>query len=163
MPMLEMSDGMQVFYDDFGEGVPLVFTSSGNATHAMWGEQVAALAPRFRTLTYDWRGTGRSERARSGYTTKRATEDLATLISEVIGEAAIVVGHGMGGHIALRAAHEHPELVSGLVVVSSGPWYCGDKDGQQGGMPMELLEGTTSGADAAYPDMLANMTDSYLF
>lgn len=69
----------------------------------------------------------------------------------------------MGGHIALRVAHEHPELVSGLVVVSSGPWYYGEREGVAGGMPLELLEGTTSGAPDAYPDMLAQMTDSYLF
>lgn len=36
MPVHEMSDGMQIFYDEVGEGTPLIFTSSGNATHAMW-------------------------------------------------------------------------------------------------------------------------------
>lgn len=163
MPLHTTPDGVSLYYEDFGEGTPLVFTSSGNATHAMWEEQVAVLAKSHRTVTYDWRGTGRSDRPRGGYTAEAAAADLASLISEVVGEPAIVVGHGMGGHIAILVAAHRPELVSGLAIASSGPWYAGERGGVSGGMSMEFIEGSVSGTGMSYPDVLAKMTDSFLF
>lgn len=163
MPLHEMSDGTSIYYEDFGEGTPVIFTSSGNATHAMWDAQVADLATTHRTVTYDWRGTGKSDKPRAGYTAEHAVSDLVTLVSEVIQRPAVAVGHGMGGHIALLAAKEHPSLISGLGIASSGPWYCGERDGIAGGMSMEFINSTSSSDSAAYPDLLANMTDTYLF
>lgn len=163
MPMYAMPDGTNIYYEDFGTGTPVVFVSSGNATHAMWDAQVAELALEFRTVTFDWRGTGRSDRPRTGYTAAHVVSDVVTLIAEVIGAPAVVVGHGMGGHIAILAAQQHPEWVAGLGVASSGPWYCGERDGVAGGMSLEFINGSSSGAGGAYPDLLAAMTDTYLF
>ena len=163
MPTFIASDETSIYYEDFGEGTPIVFICSGNATHSMWEEQVAGLAPKHRTITFDWRGTGLSGRPRSGYTAERAAEDLAELLAQVVAAPAVLVGHGMGGHLAILVAAKHPELVSGLAVASSGPWYAGERDGLVGGMSMEFIEGSVSGTGLTYPDVMAKMTDTYLF
>lgn len=163
MPTKIMPDGTGLYYEDFGTGVPIVFVPSGNATHAMWEEQVVALAPGHRVITIDWRGTGKSDRPRDGYTAEQVVDDVASLVRDIVGGPAIFVGHGMGGHIALLAAHRYPELVSGIGVASSGPWYCGDRDGKQGGMSQEFVESSASGTGLSYTDVLANMTDTLLF
>jgi non-heme chloroperoxidase len=163
MPTLQATDGTSVYYEDFGEGCPILFICSGNATHAMWEEQVSVLAESYRTLTFDWRGTGRSDRPRSGYTLEAVVSDVSELISTVLQRPAIVVGHGMGGHVAIRTAYEHPDLVAGLVVVDSGPWYAGERDGIEGGMSRDFVASTGTGSQQSYIDVLTDMTDRLLF
>lgn len=68
MPYCDVADDVALYYEDFGAGSPVVFTNAGNLTHKMWMGQVAALAPAFRTITYDIRGTGFSAKPRLGYT-----------------------------------------------------------------------------------------------
>jgi pimeloyl-ACP methyl ester carboxylesterase len=80
MPCCDLTDGAALYYEDFGAGAPVVFTNAGNTTHKMWMGQVAALAPTFRTITYDIRGTGASAKPRSGYDAETAATDLCALI-----------------------------------------------------------------------------------
>ena len=70
MPLCEVARGVELYYEDFGEGPPIVFTSAGNLTHKIWMGQVAGLAPDIRTITYDIRGTGLSTKPRAGYSAR---------------------------------------------------------------------------------------------
>lgn len=40
MPFCDVADNIELYFEDFGDGTPIVFTSSGNSTHGMWGSQV---------------------------------------------------------------------------------------------------------------------------
>ncbi len=71
MPLAEISPGMRLYYEDFGDGDPVVFICGGHLTHKVWESQVAALAGEFRTVTFDWRGTGSP--------TSRAADTRSTL------------------------------------------------------------------------------------
>lgn len=163
MPELITDDGVAIYYQDFGDGVPIVFTCAGNATHAMWSEQVASLAREYRTIAWDWRGTGKSDIPRSGFTAEIAARDLCQLIERVLGAPAIVVGHGMGSHLALLAADDRPDLVRGLCLSDGGPWYSGDRDGVPGGMSDEFLSSFDAVAGASYADALMHMIDEHVF
>ncbi len=80
MPFLEVEPNTELYYEAFGDsGRPIIFTSSGNASHAMWQGQAAHFAPAHRTVTYDWRGTGSSGKPSSGYTGAQAAADLVAL------------------------------------------------------------------------------------
>jgi pimeloyl-ACP methyl ester carboxylesterase len=101
MPLCEATDGVHLYYEDFGDGQALIFTPAGVQTHKMWEGQAAGLSDRFRTITYDWRGTGASDKPRTGYTGEAAAADLAALV-ETLGTApAVLVGHGIGSHVTL--------------------------------------------------------------
>ena len=82
MNHVPVGDGVRLYVEDFGEGSPIVFICGGNLTHRSWDSQVAALAGRFRTIAFDWRGTGASDKPRGGYTVDIAARDLQTLIEE---------------------------------------------------------------------------------
>lgn len=140
MPYCSGADGVKLYYEDFGDGPAMVFTNAGLQTHKQWEGQVASLADEFRTITYDWRGTGQSDKPRSGYTAERAAADLCALV-ETLGVApAILVGHGIGTHVTFMAATSRPDLVRGMVLASGGPWFCGERDGVAGGLSNEFLD-----------------------
>src|SRR3984893_14624991 len=134
-----VGDGVRIYYEDFGDGPAIVFTSCGVQTHKMWENQVAGLADRFRVITYDWRGTGASDKPRSGYTADNAASDLIALVEMLKIAPPTLVGHGIGAQITLIAATARPDIVSKMVLVSAGPWVVGDRDGI-GGMSQEFID-----------------------
>lgn len=163
MPFLEVEPNTELYYEAFGDsGRPIIFTSSGNASHAMWQGQAAHFAPAHRTVTYDWRGTGSSGKPSSGYTGAQAAADLVALTRAVTTEPAVLVGHGMGAHVSLLATLEAPELVAGLVLADGGPWYTGTHDGIAGGMSEEFLS-VYDDASRSYPDILAEVVHEWMF
>jgi pimeloyl-ACP methyl ester carboxylesterase len=139
MPYCTVGDSVRLYYEDFGDGPAIVFTSCGVQTHKMWENQVAGLTDGFRVITYDWRGTGQSDKPRSGYFADTAAADLIALVEMLnLGRAALA-GHGIGAQLTLIAATTRPDLVSKMVLVSAGPWVTGDLDGV-GGMSREFMD-----------------------
>ncbi len=165
MPLCEVASGVRLYYEDFGEGPALVFTASGSLTHKMWGSQVAALAGEYRTVAYDWRGTGGSDKPRSGYTAESATADLCALIERLGLAPAVLVSHGIGMHPTVLAATSRPDLVAGLVLVSSAPWFGGERDGVPGGLSQEFLDflARSNGPAMTYAQFIAELSARLLF
>lgn len=104
------------------EGVPLLFVHGfGNEAH-VWDDLAPAVAPYYRTLAVDLRGHGDSDRdpeARYDYDAHVA--DLEALTEALGIERLVLVGHSLGGRIAMLFAGRHPERMAGLVVVDSAP------------------------------------------
>ena len=90
------NDGVALHYDTAGFGTPLVLVHGWNQTAALFERQVAGLSDRFRVVTFDLRGHGESERPDHGYRMSRYAMDLRTVIDEVAGSPAHVLGHSMG-------------------------------------------------------------------
>jgi pimeloyl-ACP methyl ester carboxylesterase len=165
MPYSDVADGVSLYYEDFGDGAPVVFTNAGNTTHKMWMGQVASLVPNFRTVSYDIRGTGFSAKPRNGYSAETAAADLCALVERLNLGRATFVAHGIGTHIVLQSAEMQPDLVNGIVLVSGGPWFSGERDGVTGGLSAEFLEFLTSrtAAGTPYPAICEEMIQSWLF
>jgi pimeloyl-ACP methyl ester carboxylesterase len=165
MPYCDVADDVALYYEDFGAGSPVVFTNAGNLTHKMWMGQVAALAPAFRTITYDIRGTGFSAKPRLGYTAESAAAELCALMERLDLGPVTMAAHGIGTHIMLLAAAMRPDLVSAIVLVSGGPWFSGERDGVTAGLADEFLAFLASRAaeGASYADICEEMIQTWLF
>jgi len=99
-------------------GLPVVFVHSlaGNSTH--WSKQLEHLRRTRRAVALDLRGHGRSERPKNGdYTIAGMAGDVAAAADTLGLGRLVLVGHSMGGGVALAYAGAHPDRVAGLVLV----------------------------------------------
>lgn len=163
MPLCEVSPGTRLYYEDFGSGTPIVFICGGQVTHRCWEGQVASLADEFRTITFDWRGTGGSDKPSSGYSADQVVNDVVALTSKLGLPPAVLVGHGLGAHIALMTAERHPEAVRGLFLAAAAPWLSGERDGIAGGLPAEFLRFVVSQQDVPYAQICHQLGEDWLF
>lgn len=94
----------------------------GNQSAHSWDLVSLALSGEFHVLALDQRGHGDSEWSRGAhYGIDEMMEDAAAFIAAAGLERPVVVGHSMGGMVALTLAHRQPETLTGLVVVDVGP------------------------------------------
>lgn len=112
-------DGEVLHVETAGSGDAVVFCHGLGGTHAVWYQQVARLAGRYRTVTWDARGFGRSTNRAGAGTVVTAARDLAAVLDAVGVERAHVVGQSMGGWTALGFALTHPARVRSLVLTNS--------------------------------------------
>lgn len=103
-----------------GDGpYPVVFLHGWACGIPYW-DQVRALLPgEFRSIAVDLRGFGRSPKVATGYTFYHHERDLLALVDELGLERFALVGHSLGGALALHFALAHAHLLSCLVVVDS--------------------------------------------
>ena len=106
-----------LWYDETGEGTPLVLLHEGVVDSRIWEPVVPLLAERHRVIRYDQRGFGRSPMPRGPYS---VVDDLVSVLDAAGVERAALAGASRGGNIALTAAVERPERVSALILLGSG-------------------------------------------
>ena len=106
----------ELWYDQSGEGSPVVLLHEGVVDSRIWEPVVPLLAERHRVIRYDQRGFGRSPMPDGPYS---VVDDLLTVLDAAGVDSAALVGCSRGGGIALTAAVERPARVSALVLVGS--------------------------------------------
>src|ERR1700681_1293590 len=120
-------NGIQLAYQIFGEGSPLVLLHGGFGSVEMYGPNVELLAAGHRVIGVDLQSHGRSPAADRPMRFETMADDIAALIKELKLERAAIMGFSLGGAVALRTAVQHPELVERLVLVSTvfkrSGWY----------------------------------------
>jgi pimeloyl-ACP methyl ester carboxylesterase len=116
------ANGVRLRVASYGDGPPLLMLHGLFMDHRTWDDAGTLLAPDFRILAPDFPGFGDSEKpptTRFAYDVNAFAEVVADLYAGLdIGRAA-VVGHALGGAVAITLAARHPELVSRLVLVDS--------------------------------------------
>jgi 3-oxoadipate enol-lactonase len=128
MPLVEVN-GAQVNIEDTGAPVgrpdapAVVFGHGLLFSGRMFDAQVDRLASRYRCVTIDWRGQGRSPAASGGYDMDTLSDDAAALIDELALGKVHYVGLSMGGFVGMRLAARRPEIIRSLCLLdtSSGP------------------------------------------
>ena len=103
-----------------GRGPTLVAIHGLTANHACWASIADALTPQFRLIAYDLRGRGGSDKPDTGYSLEVHGQDLAGLLDHFGLHRAVVMGHSLGAHIAVRFATRHPRQVSRLILFDGG-------------------------------------------
>lgn len=102
-------------------GLTTIVLCHGGSAHCHWWDKVAPqLAEYGRVVALDFRGHGRSEWA-SSYGLGAYVDDLTRFIERHLHERVVLVGHSMGGEIAMRVATDSPQLLGGLVIVDASP------------------------------------------
>lgn len=119
MPHVERQ-GVELYYECYGEGAPIVLVHPMATNHYLWTHQIFALARQHRVIAVDLRGHGRSSKPARGYAiAEMAADVLAVLDAEGVA-SAVLVGNSIGGMVALQTTLDAPARVRATVVVSSG-------------------------------------------
>ncbi|HEX7667160.1 MAG TPA: alpha/beta hydrolase, partial [Polyangiaceae bacterium] len=112
--------GARVRFVEIGEGPPVLMIHGYLANHAAWDHLLDSFGKRFRTIAPDLPGFGDSEKpspSRYAYNADAFAESLVDLVAALgLGRVA-VVGHDLGGSVALTMAARHPSIVQRLVLV----------------------------------------------
>jgi len=117
------ADGLQLAAAQWSsEGVPLVFVHGfGNDLH-VWDAICPVFAPHYRTLALSLRGHGDSDwDPEARYDHASMARDLECALDALGIDRLVLVGHSMGGRVAMRFAGDHAQRMAGLVIVDSGP------------------------------------------
>ncbi len=97
-------------------GPPLVILHGGAASWHYGAALIDLLVARWHVFAPDFRGHGKSGRVPGHYRLTDYAEDIAAFLAEVVGEPAVVIGHSLGGEVAVMVAAHYPVLVRAVVV-----------------------------------------------
>lgn len=120
MPFLSLPE-VTLHYEIDGAGPPLMLVAGTASDSASWGPLVAPLAARFTVIRPDNRSTGRTLPGDAPLSLDHWAEDALALLDHLGLGPAAVVGHSLGGLIALRMAAGAPERVARLGLMASAP------------------------------------------
>jgi pimeloyl-ACP methyl ester carboxylesterase len=113
-------DGVHVQYRVYGSGEPaLVFIHGWSCDSNYWREQLAAFERKYTLVTVDLAGHGGTDGNRTDWTIARFGQDVATALSAVPNQQVILVGHSMGGPVAIEAARLLKSRVIGIIGVDT--------------------------------------------
>jgi pimeloyl-ACP methyl ester carboxylesterase len=123
-----------IFIDDGGAGsVPVVFIHSLAGNTQQWSIQLGHVRTTRRAIALDLRGHGQSLSPANGdYAIDSMAQDVQTVIEQLGIERFILVGHSMGGSVAVAYAGAYPQRVAGLLLV--------DPSGDSTQMPVEEVQ-----------------------
>ena len=141
-------NGVNINYDIWGAGEPLVLIMGVGANMMGWYPQIPPLSRHFQVIALDNRGAGRSDRPEE-YSIPLFVEDTASLLKTLGIDSAHFFGYSMGGMIAQELALTHPEMVRSLILgattpcMSAWPPTATGMPGQVASMePAEIFEAT---------------------
>ncbi len=143
---LEVPNG-KLCYEVAGEGDWIVLVHDGNLHSVTWDEQFPVFSKNYRVVRYDRRGYGKSTYPEKPYSN---IEDLAEIFRQLNIERAILMGMSAGGGLAVDFALEHPDRVTGLVLVGavvSGYGYSDHMRTRGGNLSPEVFSDPAKMAD----------------
>lgn len=123
MPIFNRN-GTKLFYDDQGEGFPLLLLHGLTSNHQMFYKEIEFFKENFRVISLDSRGHGESDRPEQ-YTLSDHVEDTIALLDHLKLDSCHIIGVSMGSYIAQGVAIRIPQRVQKLVLVATKP--CGAK------------------------------------
>ncbi|HEY3462528.1 MAG TPA: alpha/beta hydrolase [Gaiellaceae bacterium] len=121
MPHADL-DGLRLYYERAGSGEPeLLFVPGWCCDHTAFQPQFDHFSRTHAVTAIDLRGVGRSDTPADGYSIPQLADDVAAFCAAVGIEKPVLVGHSLGGMIAVELGARYSELPSALVLVDPGP------------------------------------------
>jgi non-heme chloroperoxidase len=144
MPTITTKDGVEIYYKDWGQGRPIVFSHGWPLSADDWDNQMLFfLSQGYRVIAVDRRGHGRSSQVGDGHDMDHYAADLAAVTTHLDLKDAIHVGHSTGGGEVTRyvAQHGQPQgRVAKAVLISSVPPLMVKTDANPGGLPKAVFD-----------------------
>tara|TARA_B100000809_G_C15010898_1_gene484908 strand:+ start:81 stop:947 length:867 start_codon:yes stop_codon:yes gene_type:complete len=121
MPKVDLN-GVGIYYEETGEGFPLVFAHELAGNTESWKAQVSYFSRRYRVITYNARGYPPSDvpDKLDDYSQEQVVEDLYLLLQHLGIKQAHIGGLSMGGNMTLFFGLRHPEMARSLIVAGAG-------------------------------------------
>jgi pimeloyl-ACP methyl ester carboxylesterase len=152
-----MTIAVNLNYSEQGSGTPLVLLHGFPLSSAIWREQQARLSDHYRVITPDLRGHGRSPVTDDVYGMELMAADVLALLDALTLPQAVVMGHSMGGYVALAMADRAPGRLSALGIIGSHP-FADTEDARQGRYKLAnkvKLEGSGAVVEFMLPRLFA--------
>lgn len=113
-------DGVEITYDSRGQGeIALVFIHGWACDRSFWREQLDAFAGDYRVVSLDLAGHGESGADRTSWSAASLAEDVQAVVEKLDLNKVILVGHSLGGPVALEAARLMPGRVLAVIGVDT--------------------------------------------
>ncbi len=135
--------GDQVAYLDEGQGEVILLLHGMAGSSQTWRSMIGPLSRRYRVVAPDLLGHGHSAKPRSDYSLGAFAVSLRDLLDELGVAQATVVGHSLGGGVAMQFVYQHPDYARRLILIGSGGL------GQDVGWTLRLL--SAPGAELIMP------------
>ena len=122
MPYAPTKDGLKLYYEEAGDGDPILFAHEFAGDYRSWEAQMRFFSRRHRCITYSARGYPKSDvpEGENQYGELHARDDLIAILDHLKIDRAVVVGLSMGSYAAVRAGMEYPDRVKALVLAAGG-------------------------------------------
>ena len=120
MPNVKLPTGVDLYYESHGRGEPLVLVPSTAYSGEVWKPSQMPLADSLNLIFHDPRGCGRSVATQNVYTIEQMALDIVALMDHLKIPAAHLLGHSMGGRIAMSMTQNFPGRVKSLIMAASG-------------------------------------------
>ena len=108
-----------IFYTDQGKGTVVVLIHGFLENSTMWDKITPELSKRNRVITIDLLGHGKSDCLGYVHSMELFAETIAAVLKELRIRKCILVGHSLGGYVALAFAEQHPQKVKGLCLMNA--------------------------------------------
>jgi pimeloyl-ACP methyl ester carboxylesterase len=162
MPYMDLETGVRMHYRDGGTGRPIVFVPGFAATSDAWNYQLDDLSDRFRCISVDLRGHGRSEAPLSEYTYDEMCGDLAALLRQLELQDVTLVGWSMGAGVVLSYVLDHDTdgRVGRVCFVAPATPRFTQTETEPFGMDAAAAAASLEGVRRAYPETMAAFADA---
>jgi len=143
-------DGTQIYFKDWGTGVPVVFSHGWPLSADAWDAQMLFLVNQgYRVIAHDRRGHGRSGQPSGGNDMDTYADDLAAVLDALDVKGAMLVGHSTGGGEVAHYIGRHGEKrVAKAVLIGAVPPQMVKSANNPNGLPMSVFDGIRTGVAA---------------
>lgn len=121
---LETQDGAKIYYEDHGDGRPILLVHGWLCSSRFWRRNVPELAKEFRVVTVDLRGHGNSSKTLTGHTISQYARDVRLLIEHLGLQDAVLLGWSLAGPVVLSyyEQYESDSRLMALGLIDSSPF-----------------------------------------
>ena len=115
--------GIQLYYEEYGEGSPLVLLHGFIQSGQLWHPFLADFAEHFRLIVPDLRGHGRSTNPANEFTHRQAALDIFALLDQLEIERFTAVGFSSGGETLIHMATQQPARVEAMILIGASSYW----------------------------------------